>query len=129
MRKLNSTMVAISWTVTIIFGILFLMAWMNAARIQTPYGSPASSAPYILGMLLANSIIPGLLWLITYLTAPKVNGGTIQKTTKGGYGGGYSGGHNDNSTTSNFSAGYNGGENNSQNNNSNDGYNSGDLYN
>ena len=128
MRKLNSTMVAISWTVTIIFGILFFMAWMNAARIQTPYGSPASSAPYILGMLLANSIIPGLLWLITYLTAPKVNGGPIQKPTKGGYGGGYSGGHNDHSTTSDYSAGYTAGDNNSQKSNSDDGYNSGDIY-
>ena len=121
-------MVAISWTVTIIFGVLFFMAWMNAASIQTPYGSPASSAPYILGMLLANSIIPGLLWLITYLTAEKVNGDSIQKPTKGGYGGGYSGGHNDNSSISDFSTGYTDGDNNSQKSNSNDGYNSGDIY-
>ena len=64
-------MVTISWIVTIIFLIRFLITWGNAAKIQTPYGSPSSSPVYILGMLIGAGLIPGILWLITYFTAPK----------------------------------------------------------
>jgi len=67
-------MVTISWIVTVIFAILLLISWSSAAKIQTPYGSPASSLPYILGMIIGNGLIPGILWLITYFTAPKVIG-------------------------------------------------------
>jgi hypothetical protein len=70
---MNSTMVTISWIVTVIFAILLLISWSSAAKIQTPYGSPASSLPYILGMIIGNGLIPGILWLITYFTAPKIN--------------------------------------------------------
>jgi hypothetical protein len=128
MRKMNSTMVTISWIVTGIFALLFFISWGNAAKIQTPYGSPASSPPVILGMLIGNGIIPGILWLITYFTAPKVNGTNNQNSSKGGYSGGYSGGHNDVSNSDDYSGGYDGGHNNSGSSNKSDGYNSGDLY-
>jgi hypothetical protein len=111
MRKMNSTMVTISWIVTVIFVILLLISWSNAAKIQTPYGSPASSLPYILGMLIGHGLIPGILWLITYFTAPKVSRTNNQPQNKGDYGGGYDGGHN-----------------NSNSDNKSDGYNNGDLY-
>lgn len=89
MRKMNSTMVTISWIVTVIFAFLLLITWFNAAKIQTPYGSPASSLPYILGMLIGNGLIPGIFWLITYFTAPKINGTSNQNTAKGVYNGGH----------------------------------------
>jgi hypothetical protein len=128
MRKMNSTMVTISWVVTGIFAILLLISWSNAAKIQTPYGSPATSLPYILGMLTGHGLIPGILWLITYFTAPKVSGANNQPQNKGGYGGGYSGGHNSDTSSNNYSGGYDGGHNNSSSNNKSDGYNNGDLY-
>lgn len=86
---MNSTMVIISWIVTVIFAITLVIAWVNAAKIQTPYGSPASSLPYILGMLIGNGLIPGILWLITYFTAPKINGSNNKNSSKGGYNGGH----------------------------------------
>lgn len=82
---MNSTMVTISWIVTVIFAILLLISWSYAAKIQTPYGSPASSLPYILGMLIGHGLIPGILWLITYFTAPKINETGNKDNSKGGY--------------------------------------------
>jgi len=128
MRKMNSTMVTISWIVTGIFAILLLISWGNAAKIQTPYGSPATSLPYILGMLTGHGFIPGILWLITYFTAPKDSGTNNQTQNNGGYGGGYDGGHNSNPSSNDYSGGYNGGHNYSSSNNKSDGYNNGDLY-
>ncbi len=122
---MNSTMVTISWIVTGIFALLFFISWASAAEIQTSYGSPASSPAYILGMLIGHGFIPGIIWLITYFTAPKVNN---QNSSKGGYNGGYNGGHNDVSKSDDYSGGYDGGHNNSGGNNKSDGYNSGDLY-
>ncbi len=86
---MNSTMVTISWIVTVIFAIILLITWSYAAKIQTPYGSPASSLPNILGMLIGNGLIPGILWLITYFTAPKINGPNNKNSSKGGYNGGH----------------------------------------
>lgn len=125
---MNSTMVTISWIVTVIFAVLLLISWSNAAKIQTSYGSPASSPGYILGLLIGHGLIPGILWLITYFTAPTVNNVNIQNPPKGGYGGGYSGGHNRDSSSNDYSGGYDGGHNNSNSDNKSDGYNAGDLY-
>lgn len=138
MRKLNSTMVAISWTVTIIFGIVFIISWINAANVQTSYGSPASSFPYILGMLIGNSIIPGILWIITYLTSTKNNNVSNLKPNNGGYRGSqnvnssisnnksgysgqYSGGHNATGSSQNYTT--------NGNSKNDDGYQNGSLYN
>jgi hypothetical protein len=52
MRKMNPTMVTISGIVTALFVILFFVSLGRAASIQTSYGSPAMSPPYIVGMLL-----------------------------------------------------------------------------
>lgn len=133
-------MVTISWIVTAIFTLLFAVSIMNAAKIQTPYGSPASSPAYILGLLIGHGLIPGILWLITYFTASKVNatynqsqtpnGKAVnsQNQTPNGYSGGYSGGHNSNPSSNDYSGGYDGGHNNSNSNDKSDGYNNGDLY-
>lgn len=72
MRKMNSTMVVISKIVTLIFIVILIIQWWYAAQIQTQYGSPATSLPYILGMLTTNGLIPSILWLITYFTATKL---------------------------------------------------------
>ncbi len=71
MKKKNSTMVTISWIITVVFGILFIISWIKAGQINTAYGSPATSIPYVLGMLVGHGLIPGILWLITNLTAKK----------------------------------------------------------
>jgi hypothetical protein len=54
-----------SWILTVIFGLLFLVGWINALSIHTSYGSPGTSFPYIFGLLIANGIIPSILWTIT----------------------------------------------------------------
>jgi TolA-binding protein len=69
---MNSTMVVISKIVTLIFIVILIIQWWYAAQIQTQYGSPATSLPYILGMLTTNGLIPSILWLITYFTATKL---------------------------------------------------------
>jgi hypothetical protein len=79
-------------------------------------------------MLLGHGLIPGILWLITYFTAPKVNEIKKQNPTKEGYSGGYSGGHNKVNSSENNSEGYDGGQKNSNSTNNSDGYNNGDLY-
>jgi hypothetical protein len=61
----------ISWVLTVIFGLLFLINWFNALNIQTRYGSPGTSIPYILGMLIGCSIIPAIFWIITYFVEKK----------------------------------------------------------
>lgn len=136
MKDKNQTMVTISWVVTILFGILLIISWVNAAQIQTPYGSPATSPPYIFGVLVANSIIPGILWLITYYTKSS-NDDSKNKTQNlkadnTGYKGGYGGGHNQTESKSDdYSGGYSGGHNqtSSHPDKKAEGYNSGDLYN
>ncbi len=73
MRKMNPTMVTISWIFTILFALLLIYSWGNASKIQTPYGSMATSLPYILGLISFCGVIPGILWIITYLTAHKID--------------------------------------------------------
>ena len=36
-------------------------------------------------MIIGNGLIPGILWLITYFTAPKINGTNNKNTSKGVY--------------------------------------------
>ena len=56
----------IAWIITVIFGIMLLISWTNALSIQTRYGSPGTSIPYVLGMLFGHGLIPGVFWIITY---------------------------------------------------------------
>jgi hypothetical protein len=70
---MNPTMVIISWIFTILFALLLIYSWGNASKIQTPYGSMATSLPYILGLISFCGVIPGILWIITYLTAHKID--------------------------------------------------------
>lgn len=61
----------VSWVVTGLFFVLFLFLWGQAATIRTPYGSPATSFPYMLGVFLFCAVIPTLLWLIVAFTKKK----------------------------------------------------------
>jgi hypothetical protein len=61
----------ISWILTGLFGLLFLINWFKALTIETRYGSPGTSIPYVLGMLTGCSIIPGIFWIITYFVEKK----------------------------------------------------------
>jgi len=71
MRKMNSTMVAISSIITLIYTVKLINEWSNIANILTPYGSPETPTSVIIGMLMGASAIPIIFWLITYFTAPK----------------------------------------------------------
>ncbi len=97
MRKLNSTMVIISWVITAIFTVLF---FIRLAYFLENYGNAQFLVifPYVLGMLVGNAIIPSVFWLITYLTAPRATSSTANgssgKNQPGGYKNEYDGGHN-----------------------------------
>ena len=72
MRKMNSTMVAISSIVTLIYTVKLINEWSNIANILTPYGSRETDSSIIIGMLMGAYAIPIIFWLITYFTAPKL---------------------------------------------------------
>jgi hypothetical protein len=76
-KKKNSFLVAISWILT----ILSLLAWAQSSQISTPYGSPASSPAFILGLFA----LPGLSWLITYLTARTISSENSSKEKQASY--------------------------------------------
>lgn len=61
----------ITWIITGIFALLFLISWGNALGVETRYGSPGTSLPYVLGLLFGCGLIPGVFWLITYLVEKK----------------------------------------------------------
>lgn len=63
----------ISWVITVIFGIIFIINWVKALNVQTKYGSPGTSIPLVLGMLVGAAIIPGIFWIITYFVEKKRN--------------------------------------------------------
>lgn len=64
MRPINVA----AWIATGLFTIWFFVRLAAAANIQTRYGSPASSPPYIFGLFLACAIVPGILWIISAAT-------------------------------------------------------------
>jgi hypothetical protein len=65
MKKYNIFLVIISCVLT----IGSIVGWATASKINTIYGSPASSPPFILGLIT----IPAIMWFITYLTSEKKN--------------------------------------------------------
>lgn len=60
--KKYKTLKNICWITTVIFTFIFIVNIIKLAGITTPYGSPVFSFPAILGVFIANSIIPGILW-------------------------------------------------------------------
>lgn len=66
-----------AWIATGVFSIVFISRMVALSNIQTKYGSPVLSPPYVLGILLACALIPGVLWIIVALTnqrlSPKSN--------------------------------------------------------
>ena len=62
-----------AWITTGIFGILFIIRMVALSKIQTEYGSPVSSPPYVLGVFLGNALIPGILWIIAAATSSNSN--------------------------------------------------------
>lgn len=66
-----------------VFTLLFFIRLAAATNIQTRYGSPATSPPYILGLLLACAIIPVILWIIVFLTGNKEH--SYEETSNSSY--------------------------------------------
>ncbi len=62
----NKTLLTATWIITILFGFYFILRWFQLTQIVTPYGSPATSIPVVIGMLTFCSIIPIIMWTITY---------------------------------------------------------------
>ena len=60
-----------SQIVSLIFLLLYLKRVFELRNIETEFGSPASSKSFMLGTLIAYSIIPIVFWVITYLLNPK----------------------------------------------------------
>lgn len=63
--------VVFAWIATGIFGILFIIRLVALSKIQTDYGSPISSLPYVLGVFSGNALIPVILWIIAAATWSK----------------------------------------------------------
>jgi|GEM_PF-3021211 uncharacterized membrane protein len=61
----------VAWVVTGIFAIYFIYKLIHALSIHTSYGSPGTSFPYVFGLLLGCSIVPGILWIITIILEKK----------------------------------------------------------
>lgn len=78
----KNTLRTVTWIITIFFSLLFLFGWFKASLIVTPYGSPATSTPYMLGVLMAFAVIPLIMWTITYFVSKnetKKNNQQVQK--------------------------------------------------
>lgn len=57
-----------AWIATGIFAIWFFVRLSALSNVQTRYGSPATSIPVVIGLLLACALIPGVLWIIVLAT-------------------------------------------------------------
>ena len=66
----------ITWITTVFFTLFFLFSWGKALNVQTRYGSPGTSLPYILGLFAFCAIIPGIFWIITYFVEKNNNSDT-----------------------------------------------------
>jgi len=78
MRRIKIT----AWIATGIFTLLFFIYIALLSNIQTRYGSPATSPPYILGSLIACALIPGILWIVVILTKNKAASQSKSKGSK-----------------------------------------------
>lgn len=69
MRKMNESMVTVSWIITGIFTLLLLIRVINFLNL---YGNREVILlfPVVIGMVFGSAIIPGVFWLITYFSAP-----------------------------------------------------------
>jgi hypothetical protein len=72
------TITIVSWIITGIFAILFLLRIEHLSTIETRYGSLAGSPPIILGTFLAFAIVPAIFWIIAVATAPRNKNQKIQ---------------------------------------------------
>jgi len=61
-----TTLRKITWGVTILFLLLFIVRWGIAFTIETSVGSLGFATPYILGIFLGNALIPSILWVVVY---------------------------------------------------------------
>ena len=61
----------ISWVFTVVFGLLFFFGWMKSLGVNTQYGSPGTSLPWVLGSLTFHSVVPIVFWVITYFVERK----------------------------------------------------------
>ena len=61
-----STLKKITWGVTGVFTILFIVRLIHMLNIHTAYGSPGTSPAVIIGLLVGSGIIPAIMWLIVY---------------------------------------------------------------
>ncbi len=62
----NNALRSVTWVITIVFGLLFLLWWIKQSSIETRYGNPATSIPWVLGGVLFYSIIPTIMLTIVY---------------------------------------------------------------
>ena len=56
----------IAWTVTILFGALFIYKWISSLTIQNNNEIQGLSLTYIVGLFIGYAIIPLILWVYIY---------------------------------------------------------------
>lgn len=56
----------VSWILSIVFAIWFIVNWIHIQDIQNRMGAPSPPPIFILGSLIGCSVIPAISWTITY---------------------------------------------------------------
>lgn len=69
----------IAWTVTILFGALFIYKWISSLTTQTNNEIQGLSLTHIVGLFIGHAIIPLILWVYIY---SKKKGGRKRKKRK-----------------------------------------------
>lgn len=57
-----------AWIASIVFFFVFLARLFSLSKVQTAYGSPIMSFPFVFGLFIGCAFIPSVLWLIASFT-------------------------------------------------------------
>jgi hypothetical protein len=74
MRKLK----IITWILTVVFFILFILNTVRLSNIKTEYGNLATSFPILLGSFIGYALIPGIFWIIITIKKNKTKSNDIE---------------------------------------------------
>ena len=56
----------IAWTITILFGALFIYKWISSLTTQNNNEIQGLSLTYVVGLFIGHAIIPLILWVYIY---------------------------------------------------------------
>lgn len=55
-----------AWTITILFGALFIYKWISSLTTQNNNEIQGLSLTYVVGLFIGHAIIPPILWVYIY---------------------------------------------------------------